>query len=327
LPTLWEQVRDFFVSLDFVRDRRRTLSVVFEVYHLVTLGCALAFVLRYATPLGATVLVVLLLAFANVWNTVWYHRYCSHRAFSFRSLWTARALLWLNPIGFREEIYALLHYPHHLYTDSADDPYGPHLGRLGSYVASGRFRIDTKLTEGEYDRLKRLISHVPIVCSSLATFKRWGSVEHPIHYLGRLLFANAVWGGISYVIAGPSGVMVWYTTVFLFTFLMRDFNYRGHGGGRVRHRDAWDFSRDTLALNQWFYGLIASEWHNNHHMFPRSAKNGFLAGQIDVAFGMVVGLRWLGVVDSVNDHTSMFRERIARSDEVMSYAAERRASQ
>ena len=210
-----------------------------EVFHLLTLVVALVFVFCYATPLRAAVLVGLCSSSPTYGIRSGTTAIAATARFRFVTLWAAKVLVWLNPIGFREEIYALLHYPHHLYTDSADDPYGPHLGRLGSYVASGRFRIDTNLTEGEYERLKRLISHVPIACSSLATFRRWGSVEHPIHYLGRLLFANMVWGSISYLIAGSAGAMVWYTTVFVFTFLMRDFNYRGHGGGRVRHRDGW----------------------------------------------------------------------------------------
>ena len=94
------------------------------------------------------------------------------------------------------------------------------------------------------------------------------------------------------------------------------------GGGGFVTVTVGHFDRDTLALNQWFYGLIASEWHNNHHMFPRSARNGFSAGQIDVAFGLVTILRWLGVVNSVNDQAPLFRERISRAGDVVPYTAE-----
>lgn len=324
LPTVREQVRDFFVSLDFSHDRRRLLSFVFEAYHVATFGTALVFCARYVTPLRLGAAALLLFVFAIVWNTVWYHRYCSHRAFSFRRPVVARFFLWLNPIGFREEIYALLHYPHHIHTDTPRDPYGPHLGRLGSYVASGRFRIDTELTEAEYEGLKRLIVHVPIRISSLANFKRWGSVESPLHYLVRLTFANIVWALTSFTCGGLPGLLLWYTTVFVFTFLMRDFNFRGHGGGKVRHRDRWDFDRSHLGINQWFYGIIAGEWHNNHHMYSRSARSGFLPGQIDVPFGFLVALRWLGVVDRLNDNVAQFRERTDRLGPLSPYAAVRR---
>jgi fatty-acid desaturase len=309
VPTLAQQVHEFFESLNVFRDKRRLLSLLFELYHFGTFGLAVVYFGWHFSLTSVASLVVLLVAFANLWNTVWYHRYCSHRAFAFRTRWAPTVLLWLNPIGFREEIYALLHHPHHAYTDTARDPYGPHLGPIGSYVASGRFAIDTALTGPEYDRLKGLIRHVPIVTSSLAVFQRWGSVEAPLHYLLRFTFANLFWFGVNHSLFGIQGVLVWYTAVFLFTLLMRDFNYRGHHG---THRDGWDFDRSNLALNQWFYGLLASEWHNNHHMFPSSARNGFLARQVDLSFWIIVAFKHLGLVERFNDQLGTFRERVAR---------------
>jgi len=313
-PTLGEQVRDAFVSLDFLADRRRLLSAVFELYHMLTLLAALWFLASALTWTRAAGVAVLLIIFANLWNTVWYHRYCSHRTFTFRWRWVPRLLLWLNPMGFREEIYALLHYPHHLYTDQSRDPYGPHLGRLGSYVASGRFRIATDIDVADYERLKRLLAHVPLRFASHLTFQRWGCVEAPWHYLTRFMVANLAWSALAGAVGGLGTLLVLYTTVFLFTFLMRDFNYRGHGGGATRHR-GWDYDRRHLGINQWFYGLIASEWHNNHHLLPRSARNGFLPGQIDLAFAFLALLRGLHIVVQLNDQRELFYKKIrARGD-------------
>jgi stearoyl-CoA desaturase (delta-9 desaturase) len=98
--------------------------------------------------------------------------------------------------------------------------------------------------------------------------------------------------------------------VFTFTFLMRDFNYRGHRRrGEPRHVEGWDLDRDSLALNQRFYGYLAGEWHNNHHSFSASANCGFRPGQPDLAFIVIKGLHRTGVVERFNDHRPHFERK------------------
>lgn len=97
---------------------------------------------------------------------------------------------------------------------------------------------------------------------------------------------------------------------------MRDFNYFGHGGGHQRpKRPGWEFYDRTLALNQTFYGIVASEWHNNHHMFPRSANTGLTPSQIDVSFLVIRLMRKLGIVSSYVDAVPRFRRQLAEGRE------------
>jgi hypothetical protein len=49
--------------------------------------------------------------------------------------WVRQIFLWTNPLFFREESYALPHHVHHAQTEGPGDPYGPHPGRLASFVA------------------------------------------------------------------------------------------------------------------------------------------------------------------------------------------------
>jgi fatty-acid desaturase len=48
-----------------------------------------------------------------------------------------------------------------------------------------------------------------------------------------------------------------------------------------------DFDRDSLAINQLWPGFVAGEWHNNHHLFPNSARAGFLRWQPDISFAFI----------------------------------------
>jgi sn-1 stearoyl-lipid 9-desaturase len=44
---------------------------------------------------------------------------------------------------------------------------------------------------------------------------------------------------------------------------------------------------------------MGEAWHNNHHAFPASAKLGLYRGETDVGWGVLVALKWLGLVWNV----------------------------
>ena len=309
-PTLREVGRQLRQSVNFVRDRRQAVHAIFQAFHAATFIAFGVFLFGFFSLKTILVYCVSVIFLAIFVNTIWYHRYCSHRAFRFRHPLSARVFLWLNPIGFREEIYALLHHVHHRIEDEDDDPYGPHLGVFGSYLASGEFEIDTDVTPEEFERIKRSLVHIGAPFASLQSFRRWRSVEWIPHYLARWMFATLFWSSLAYGAGGLPVVVAWFGAVFTFTLLMRDFNYRGHSRrDQPRHVDGWDFDRRSLALNQKFYGYVAGEWHNNHHSFRASANCAFHRGQFDLAFVIIKAMHKLGIVERFNDHRQQFERK------------------
>jgi len=240
--------------------------------------------------------VVLLACFiGTVYNTVWFHRYCSHQAYQFRSLWFARLFLWSNPICFREESYVIPHRIHHSKSDEPGDPYGPHLGWLGSYLATEtQQKTNVNITETEHERLAKSLEHCGFLKNSYAQFRKTGSVENVWHYGARVVVASLAWPALAFLIAGWMGVLVWISSVFLFTFIVRDFNYRGHSSlvGTDRHGSP---------VNQAFYGIIAGEWHENHHQHPRLARSGLTWWQVDVPFWIIKLMKTCGIVTKYNN--------------------------
>ena len=93
---------------------------------------------------------------------------------------------------------------------------------------------------------------------------------------------------------------------FLWAIGIRTFNYDGHGQGKDKRRDGIDFNRADLSINQVWPGYVAGEWHNNHHLYPRSARTGFLRYQFDGAWLFIRGLEKLGLVDTVIDDKQRF---------------------
>jgi stearoyl-CoA desaturase (delta-9 desaturase) len=96
--------------------------------------------------------------------------------------------------------------------------------------------------------------------------------------------------------AGTSGVQMgaWgfcISTVVLF-HATATINSLDHLVGRRRYNTP-DQSR-----NNWVLALITfgEGWHNNHHHYPISARQGFYWWEIDVTYYVLVVFSWLGIV-------------------------------
>lgn len=270
------------------------MAAIYAAYHLATLGAFVYFFTRYFSIWSILIVMGIGTAVATVYNTVWYHRYCSHRAFKFRNIWWVRLFLWTNPVCFREESYVIPHRVHHSKSDQPGDPYGPHLGWFGSYMATeSQQKVNLHISRPEYDRLAKSLEHIGFVKNTYEQYQRYGSVENIWHYLARVIFTNVFWSSIGYAVAGWRGVLAWQSSMFFYAFLVRDFNYRGHGG-------YFGTEEKGIPLNQVFYGLVAGEWHDNHHAYPRLARSGLAWWQLDLPFAVIKCLSLCGAVDKYN---------------------------
>lgn len=310
-PTALETLRECGYVLDVFHNPSHTLTVVNFGFELLTLFILLTYVSVFWSSGSFVFLVALVLIFATVYNTIWYHRYCSHISCRFTSLVYARIILWSNPLAFifREEIYAIPHEIHHQRTEKPGDPYGPNLGYLASFFAPELTqRINPKLSEPDFETLKKSIEHIGLCTCSYDRFTKTGSIENITVYTVRSIVSQSLWIAIIFGLGGISYVTAYYSAIFVITMLIRDFNWRGHGGTSAgQKRRGWEFHKKSYALNQYFYGWIASEWHDNHHHYCTSARNGFLPGQIDIGFQLIKFLHKLGIVKSYIDATHIFR--------------------
>ena len=61
-----------------------------------------------------------------------------------------------------------------------------------------------------------------------------------------------------------------------------------------------------MSINQIWPGFVAGEWHNNHHLFPKSARSGFKPYQVDMAWYYIKFLSLIGAVSSYHDSKKQF---------------------
>jgi len=220
--------------------------------------------------------------------TGFYHRYFSHRSFK-----TSRAAQLLFGIIGASSVqrgplwWAAHHRQHHAYPDRPEDPHSPrHKGfwvsHMGWFLTQGGFRPDmTRVRDlqqfPELRWLDRFDVAVPVALAvGLFAAGNWLAAHHPA--LGTNGWQLLVWGFF------VSTVVLYHATYTI--------NSLCHVYGRRRY-ETGDDSRN----NAWLALVTLGEgWHNNHHYYPTSVRQGFYWWEVDLTFYGLKLLSWLGIV-------------------------------
>ncbi|WP_228724205.1 fatty acid desaturase [Spirosoma sp. KUDC1026] len=274
---------------------------------------ALAFFKYFTFPLFAVAFVYSIMVMSTH-ATIWFHRYSTHKAYTFsHPIWrfiTQNLVLKTFP----EEIYVVSHHVHHAKSDEPGDPYNARGGFMYCMLSDVNHQSIAKdLTEDEYRKTAGFLSHTGVQINNYASYLKWGSVASPYYTVGLWLLNWSFWFTVFFLIGGPGLACALFTGALFWFVLVRAFNYTGHGKGEEKHVEGVDFDRRNLSLNQTRPGIFSGEWHNNHHLYPSSARAGFLRFQIDFAWMYIFGLYKLGMVSSYRDSKSDFLKKYVNS--------------
>ncbi len=224
--------------------------------------------------------------------TGFYHRYFSHRAFrTSRAVQFFFAVLGASCVQRGPLWWAAHHRTHHRHADTTLDPHSPTLSgflwsHAGWFLTPRAFRTDwTRIPDlrryPELRWLDRFDIAVPLGLAA-ALFGLGAALHHGAPSLGTNGWQMLVWGFF------VSTVALFHATVTI--------NSLAHRFGRRRFA-----TRDESRNNLWLALLTFGEgWHNNHHFYPGSVRQGFRWWEIDLtwyglrllaALGLVWGLR------------------------------------
>lgn len=235
-----------------------------------------------------------------------YHRYFSHRSYS-----TSRpfqfVLAFLAQSSAQKSVlwWAAKHRHHHLHSDTEQDVHSPsHRGFFYSHLGwiFSRKHDATDLTK-------------------VADLARYPELMWLHKYE---LLPPLVLGILCFLVAGWSGLVVgflWSTVlVYHATFCI---NSLAH----VRGTKAYLTGDDSR--NNWLLALftMGEGWHNNHHAFQSSVRQGFRWWEVDLTYYILFALSWFGVVWNLKTPP----ERVLRNEQrlgarVITRAAEQLAS-
>jgi len=296
--------------LNIFASRKNWISVL----SVLMVVCLLPFFYFFITDYFSWQLMLLIAFYSLIvmgtHGTVWFHRYCTHKAYKFsHPIWrflTQHLVIKTLP----EEIYVISHHVHHTKSDQPGDPYNSRGGLWYCMLAEfNHQRISPDLSETDYLKVARFMRHTGVEINSYQQYKKWGSVANPLYTIAMWLLNWSVWFTILYFIGGPALACAIFSSALLWFVLVRAFNYTGHAKGEEKHVDGLDFDRSNLSVNQTRPGIFTGEWHNNHHLYPGSARAGFLKYQFDPAWIFIYSMYKIGVVSSYHDSKKEFLKK------------------
>jgi fatty-acid desaturase len=306
-PTTRQILKEFFFRLNIFRTRKHWLTFFSWFRLLILIACLFVFLFRYFNFYLLGIAFLYSMVFMGTHGTIWYHRYCTHGAYTFRNrFWRfITRNLTINIVP--EETYVISHHVHHAKSDEPGDPYNATAGFLYCFLADVNHQpISLTLTEAGYDRVRKLMEHTGVRPNTFPQYQKWGSLANPALSIAGWLLNWTFWAGLFFFLGGPALVFTMFGATGFWAIGVRTFNYEGHGKGKDCHRDGTDFNRKDLSINQIWPGYVAGEWHNNHHLYPSSARSGFLNYQLDLAWCYIKFLNIIGAVSDYHDSKPAF---------------------
>ena len=309
-PSPKELIREFFKRTNVFKNKKNWLAFTSWVSILILFPFFLLFIFKFFTWKLLIATFIYSMIIMGTHGTIWYHRYCTHGAYTFRNrFWrilTQNFVLKIIP----EEIYVVSHHVHHAKSDTPGDPYNAYGGFLYCFLADVNHQlINRNLTEAEYAKASGLMERVGIYRNTYKQYQKWGSIANPFNTAFFILLNWTFWFSIFYLIGGIPLAVALFGGAFFWAVGVRTFNYEGHGKGKDKREEGMDFNRNDMSINQYWPGIVAGEWHNNHHLYPSSARAGFLKYQIDFAWYYIYTLYKIGGIKSYHDSKKQFDEQ------------------
>jgi len=236
--------------------------------------------------------------------TGFYHRYFSHKNFStgrvvqFIFAFIAASSAQRGPLW-----WAAHHRHHHAKTDQAEDPHSPrHKGFIWShtlwFLSDQNFATRSEKIK-DFTRFKELcwldrFDMLAPFLLALALFILGAVLEKNMPHLGTTGGQLLVWGFF------VSTVVLYHATYSI--------NSLAHRFGSRRF-ETNDDSRNNpiLALI-----TLGEGWHNNHHYYCGTVRQGFRWYEIDITFYLLKMMSWLGLVWGLKPIPQRIHQQISR---------------
>ncbi len=231
--------------------------------------------------------------------TAFYHRYFAHRAFrTSRPAQFVFALLGASATQRGPLWWAAHHRHHHKQADREGDPHSPAHGfwwsHMGWFLSRRHYPTDFAQVPDLacYPELRWLDRHdliVPVVFAA-ALFGLGALLERVAPGLGTSGGQLLVWG--------------YFLSTVVLIHVTLTINSLAHVWGSRRYA-----TRDDSRNNAFLALLTLGEgWHNNHHHFPGSARQGFYWWEVDISYYVLKALSVVGVISNLRPLPPGMRE-------------------
>jgi stearoyl-CoA desaturase (Delta-9 desaturase) len=251
-------------------------SLPFLLFHAVPLLVIITGVTPKAVAIFGALYVLRMFAV-----TAGYHRYFAHRSYrASRPVQFLLAVLGTTVAQKGPSWRAAHHRAHHRYSDTDRDIHSPQKGFWWSHVG---WILCDRYSDADLGLVRDLTAF-----PELRFVERYNGVG-PWILAGLSLWIGG-WSGLVFGFFG-STVLLWHAT---FTI-----NSLSHTFGTRRYATS-DTSRNNTVLAMLTFG---EGWHNNHHHYPASARQGFYWWEIDPSWYILRGLAAVHLVHGLRQPT------------------------
>jgi stearoyl-CoA desaturase (delta-9 desaturase) len=237
----------------------------------------------FALGIAAALYVVRMFAITGI-----YHRYFSHRTFkTSRTGQFVFALLGASAVQRGPLWWAAHHRHHHRFSDQENDRHSPMRhgfvwSHMGWFLSRSNFPTNLHAVSdlAKFPELRFLDRFDILVAILLAV---------GIYFVGVAAAAFSPELGTS----GPQ-LLIWgfFISTVMVYHCTYTINSLAHQIGRRRY-ETGDTSGNSLFLA---IITLGEGWHNNHHHYPGSVRQGFYWWEIDISYYILVVLSWMGIV-------------------------------
>ena len=238
--------------------------------HLMCAGVIWVGVSSTALLVAAALYVLRLVAI-----TGFYHRYFSHRTFrTSRAVQFVFAVLGTMAVQRGPLWWAAHHRHHHAHADEENDSHSPTQhgfwwSHFGWFMNRSNFRTRSELIQ-DLTRYPEL---------------RW---------LDRFDIVPPIALAVLLYVCGGAQLLIWgfFISTVLLHHVTFTVNSLAHRFGRRRYATSDD------SRNNWWIALLTfgEGWHNNHHHFPGSVRQGFYWWEIDLTYYLLRAMAACGLV-------------------------------
>jgi stearoyl-CoA desaturase (delta-9 desaturase) len=220
--------------------------------------------------------VALLLYLLRMWAiTAGYHRYFSHRSYKTSRIFQF-LLAFLGQSSAQRGViwWSAVHRHHHLHSDTEHDVHSPR--HHGFWYAHVGWIFNPKNAKPDYGTVRDLTKYPELVLLDKFTYT-------PAFLLG---FAMWLLGGWPMLVVGFfwSTIVLYHCTFFI--------NSLAHEIGSQRY-----LTGDDSRNNFWLALITLGEgWHNNHHHYQSSTRQGFRWWEVDISYYVLKVMSWFGLV-------------------------------
>lgn len=256
---------------------------------ILNLSCVLVFWVGFSWTAFITAVVLYFVRIFSIGG--FYHRYFSHKTYQTSRLCQFIFALIAGTSAQRGPLWwAAHHRQHHLCSDEPHDAHSPvqhgfWWSHMGWFMSKKHYHYNPERVKDlsrfpELVFLDRYDSLVPIALFMIL-FAAGSLLSHYAPNLHTNAAQMVVWGFCI------STVALFHTTVTI--------NSASHVIGKKR------FQTKDNSRNNFFLALLTmgEGWHNNHHHYPATARQGFMWWEIDMTYYILKGLEKLGIIWNV----------------------------